>query len=118
MAQYLLLMRGGEQAFLQATPEEQQKMLQTFNDWGASLAAQTWVRGGQRLKSGGRVLRGSEGGQVIDSSDPEVKDGIGAYLLVEAANYDAAAEIARNMPTLLYVGAVEIREIDAGDQVG
>jgi hypothetical protein len=118
MALYLLLMRGGEDAFLKATPEEQQRMLQTFSDWGASLATQTWVRGGQRLKSGGRVLRGSEGGKAVQSSSPEVEDGIGAYVLVEAANYDAATEIASTLPTLLYGGAVEIREIDTGDQVG
>ncbi len=117
MAQYLLLMRGGEEAFIKATPEEQQRMLQTYNDWGASLATAPWVRGGQRLKSGGRMLRGKGDGTAVADPHFAVEDGIGAYVLIEAADYDAAEEIARGMPTLLHGGAVEIREIDAGDRL-
>ncbi len=117
MAQYLLLMRGGEEAYMKATPEEQQRMLQTYNAWGATLATASWVRGGQRLKSGGRMLRGKGDGTVTTDPHIAVEDGIGAYVIIEAAHYDAAEEIAMGIPTLPHGGAVEIREIDTGDQL-
>ena len=67
------------------------------------------VEMGDGLKPGGRTLRGKE---VLDGPFPEAKEIIGGFSIVQAANYDAAVEVAKECPIMFMPGAsIEIREM-------
>lgn len=72
------------------------------------------MKGGDELKSSGRVLIGGEGG-ITDGPFTESKEAVGGYFLIEAADYDAAVGIARECPALQHNGRVEIRQISDYD---
>jgi hypothetical protein len=60
------------------------------------------------------VLRNRNGkAAATDGPYSETKEWLGGFFLVEAPNYNAAVEIARQCPHLEYGGTIEVREIDA-----
>ena len=67
---------------------------------------------GHKLRDGeGRVMR-KDGGSLKVSDGPfaEAREVMGGLFVIEAANYAAAVEIARDCPHLDY-GTIELREI-------
>ncbi len=109
MAQYMLLLRGGE--FKQYSPEEMQKIVERYFAWGNKLRAEGRHRGGDELKDGGRILS-VKNGKVVDGPFTETKEVVGGYYLFEAKDYDEAAAISKECPHLTYGGSIEIREIN------
>lgn len=83
-----------------------QAMLATWHAWKAKFDDRI-VDWGDKLKPGGKLVSGST---VSDGPFIEAKEIIGGYMIVEAASYDDAVAIAREMPS--GPGAtIEIREL-------
>src|SRR4051794_17582918 len=94
MAQFMLLIRGGDrEPSRETSPEEFQQLLAKYRAWAGGLAEQGRMRGGQKLKDdGSRILRQEAGGEVVcDGPFTETKETIGGYFLIEAADYAEAA---------------------------
>ena len=113
MAQFMLLIRGGDDATRDYTPEQYQQVIQRYIEWSQQLRREGRNHGGDELKSGGKVVRVRSGQAVVDGPYAETKESIGGYFIIEAADLDEAAEIAKGCPVLLHDGAVEVREINA-----
>ena len=113
MAKFMLLIRGGDDETRDYTPEQYQHVIQRYIDWSAKLRREGRNHGGDELKSGGKVVRMRGGQAVVDGPYAETKESIGGYFIIEAADLDEAAEIAKGCPVLLHDGAVEVREINA-----
>ena len=113
MAQFMLLIRGGDDATRDYTPEQYQQVIQRYIEWSQQLRREGRNHGGDELKSGGKVVRMRGGQAVVDGPYAETKESIGGYFIIEAADLDEAAEIAKGCPALLHDGAVEVREINA-----
>jgi hypothetical protein len=120
MARFMLFMRGGQdsvegQEWLERrptmTPEQLQNAIQQYFDWSDKLRREGRLVNADELAGGGRTVRARDGQIVIDGPFVETKDAIGGYYLIEAANEDEAAEIAKGCPTLAHGGFVEIRGI-------
>jgi hypothetical protein len=109
MAQFILLIRGGDNGYETMSPEEAQAVVQRYIDWGTQLREQGRYVGADELSSEGAVVRGPS--TVIDGPYAETKEGIGGYYIVEAADMDQACEIAKGCPVLQHNGAVEVRRI-------
>ncbi|HLJ66709.1 MAG TPA: YciI family protein [Chloroflexota bacterium] len=109
MAQYMLILRGGEDSWKSLTPEQTREAYQRYFDWSARLERENRARGGNELYPTGRVVR-TNGQGIVDGPYAETKEGIGGYFIVEAADYDDAVQVARGCPILLHDGFVEIRE--------
>lgn len=112
MPDFMLLLQGGDYEDL--SPEQMQRVVQQYIDWAAKLRKRGILKGGDELKSSGRVLIGGEGG-ITDGPFTESKEAVGGYFLIEAADYDAAVEITRECPALQHNGRVEIRQISDYD---
>lgn len=106
MAQFILMIRGGDADYESMSPEEAQAVVQRYIDWGNRLRGEGSYVDANQLADEGAVLRGST---VIDGPYAETKEGIGGYYIVEASDLDAAVEIAKGCPVLQYNGAVEVR---------
>ncbi|HKP57222.1 MAG TPA: YciI family protein [Polyangiales bacterium] len=108
MPKYLCLQRsvpGGEPA-QKPSPAEMQAMYEKFNAWREKFQAHLTDLGG-RLGSGKVVTA-----QPPDGPFVEVKELVGGYMIVSAANLDEAIAVARECPGLVRPGSgVEVIEI-------
>jgi hypothetical protein len=83
------------------------RILTRWIEWHDSLAAQRKMRFRGAVEPEVLRIRGSSAGQVPLIRKEEV-DPIVGYLLVDAANFDEATEIARACPGLEHGFAVEV----------
>jgi hypothetical protein len=113
MAQFMLFIRGGDDETRDYTPEQHQQVIQRYIDWAAQLRREGRNHGGDELKAGGKVVRMRDGRAVVDGPYTETKEAIGGYFMIEAADLDEAAEVARGCPVLAHGGIVDIREINS-----
>lgn len=113
MAQFIFFLRGSSTEFRKMSPDEIQQTIQKYDEWARSLASRGKLRGGEKLKDDGvRTVHLSNGKVVMDGPFPETKETIGGYFIVEAADYDEAAELARGCPVYASGGSVELRQVD------
>jgi hypothetical protein len=108
MSRYLFLHRSSPDATSQPrpSPEQMQAMLATWNAWKDKFKGNI-VDWGDKLKSSGKLVTG---GTVSDGPFIEAKEIIGGFMIVEAASYDEAVTIAREMPSGPDA-TIEIREL-------
>jgi hypothetical protein len=111
VAQFMLLIRGGDEAFAQFTPEQMQQTLGQYFAWSDRLRKEGRLVGADQLADGGRTVRARDGQLVIDGPFTETKDAVGGYYQIEAADEAEAAEIAKGCPVLNHGGLVEVRGI-------
>lgn len=116
MPNYLFLLHEDPAAFAKVSPEEMQSIIQKYSGWKQKMQTEGVLRAGAKLQEGtGRVLRGNgkngNGTAITDGPYTESKEVIGGLFEVQAADYQAAVEIARGCPHLEF-GAIEIREIE------
>ena len=89
-------------------PEEMQKMMQVWGDWIQGGTEAGWlIDGGDALNPEGRVVNPDL--TVTDGPFAESKELVGGYSMVEAADFDAACELAKTCPIPASGGLVEVR---------
>lgn len=109
MKDFLLIFRRDYKT-PEAQPAEEalQAHLKHWQDWFRNLAAQDLLaRPVQRWDAEGLVIWQNE--RVTDGAYMELKDTIGGLIIIKAADYAQAAEIAKGCPVLDLGGSVEIR---------
>ncbi|WP_437745026.1 YciI family protein [Sorangium sp. So ce302] len=112
MPKYLCLQRslpGGEPHGEKPSPTQMQAMYAKFNDWREKFQKNLADLGG-RLGAGRLVaLQPAPDGPFV-----EVKELVGGYMIVSAANLEEAIQVARECPGLVRPGSgVEVIEIHA-----
>ena len=112
MPKYLCLQRtlpGAEKDGSKPSPAEMQAMYAKFNDWREKFQKNLTDMGG-RLGAGRLVTpEPTPDGPLV-----EVKELVGGYMIVTAANIEEAIEVARGCPGLVRPGSgVEVIEIHA-----
>ena len=114
MKDFLLLFRTDYKEYAKRPPEEMQRMTKKWMDWIGSIAAQNKLADkGNRLESSGRVVKPEN--VVTDGPFCEVKETLGGYTAIRAADIDEAVELAKGCPIYLTGGCVEVREISKFD---
>ena len=108
MAKYLFVYRTPA-VCAQPSPEEMQAMMEPWHQWFQKFGSAI-VDGGDGLKPTGRIVKA---GLVSDGPYIEVKEVIGGYSIVEAADYAGALAMAKECPVVLKGGdrSIEIREL-------
>ncbi|NQV81749.1 MAG: transcription initiation protein [Alphaproteobacteria bacterium] len=112
MAQFMMLLNVSGQA-PEGSPEEMQEILKRYGDWSRKLAESGKLVNGTKLAGDrGRLLRNEGSRVVVDGPFSETKEMVGGFFIVEAENYDAAAEVAKTCPHLALGGTIELRQVD------
>ena len=110
MPRYLCPQRtlpGGDKAQREPTPADMQAMYGKFNEWRERFQTQLTDMGG-RLGAGRLVTVDP----VPDGPLVEVKELVGGYMIVTAADLDEAIRIASGCPGLVRPGSgVEVIEV-------
>lgn len=108
MKEFLLIFRRDYKTReIQPSPDQLQLSIKNWQDWFGSIAAQNkLVRPLQRWDAQGRVV-GQQG--VIAGPYMELKEAIGGLIIINATDYEEAADIAKGCPIIQFGGNVEIR---------
>ena len=112
MPKYLCLQRslpGGDPDSGPPSPAQMQAMYAKFNDWREKFQKNLTDMGGR--VGAGRLVTTQP---APDGPLVEVKELVGGYMIVTAANIEEAIEVARGCPGLVRPGSgVEVLEIHA-----
>ena len=111
--QYLLMIHSDEAAMQQARKEDVQGMMAAYGAYTQAMREAGAYLGGERLhpSSTATVVRMQNGKtSVINGPYAEVKEQLGGYYVIEAADLDAAIGWAARCPGAQY-GAIEVRPI-------
>ena len=111
--QYLLMIHSDEAAMQQARKEDMQGMMAAYGAYTQALQEAGVYRGGERLhpSSTATVVRTANGKtSVLNGPYAEVKEQLGGYYVIAAADLDAAIGWAARCPGAQY-GAIEVRPI-------
>jgi len=115
MAQYMLLLYDNPSGWARLSPEEIKQWVGKYQAFGQKLRDKKQYLGSNKLTDEpGRVLRSSCSQiKVTDGPYSETKEWLGGFYVIEAPNYQAAVDAARDCPSLEHGGTVEVREVDA-----
>src|ERR1700761_4387515 len=106
----LIFRRASNPGEAPASPEQLQTMMQAWQDWIGSIAAQNkLVAQGNRLETDGKVVK--PGSVIINGPYVEIKEAIGGYSIIRSGSLEEAAEISKGCPILTVGGSVEVRQI-------
>ena len=117
MPQYMILLRENDEAWAKLSAEQKQVLMQDYFAWVRQLRDGNHMRGGDPLARGGRVLRTS-GGEIVEGPYTETKEVITGYFMIEAADLDEAARLARGCPALGHGESVLVRPVAVMDEDG
>jgi hypothetical protein len=112
MAKFLILARGTGEAYKNLSPQETQQVIQKYMAWSEDMRKSGRLLHGEKLREGGRVVRGVNGQvAVTDGPFAESKEILGGFWMVEAASYEQIQRDLANHPHLK-AGSLEVREIE------
>ncbi len=118
--QYLLMIHTDEKAMQAAPKEAAARTMAAYGAYTTALKEAGVYVGGERLhpSSTATVVRAKDGKtQVLNGPYSEIKEQLGGYYLIEAADLDAAIAWAARCPGAA-VGAIEVRPIWALSEHG
>jgi hypothetical protein len=111
MGQYLVLIYESEASYAGASEAVYGEVMAAHQKFGENNAAV--LKGGNALEATSTATSirsdGAGGFTVTDGPFAESKEALGGYYLIEAADLDAAIEIAKQVPAKF--GGVEVRPI-------
>ena len=110
MSDFVLLFRQPDLDRSALSPAELEAITKRWQAWVGDIAAQgKLVSTGVQLTTEGNVLRAD--GLITDGPYVEIKERLGSFLIVRAANLAEATALAEGCPALDRQGSVEIRGI-------
>jgi hypothetical protein len=110
MANFLFVYRGSNEVNPSLTPEQMQEHMQKWGQWIGEAMTKGWMTNpGDALTPEGRLVDAKK--VVTDGPFVESKEVLGGFSIVQADSLDAAAELAKGCPGLLFGGKVEVRPL-------
>lgn len=87
------------------------QLIEQWNSWYDSLAAQGKVQHGSPLELEGKIVSGAKGETVTDGPYAETKEAVAGYFWLTVATIDEAVGIAKQCPSLSLGMKVEVRRV-------
>ena len=109
-SEYLFLFRGTEWHHSLA-PEEVRERVARFEQWAEGLQKNGTFKLGRPLFHRGKIIQGNQ--RVSDGPFAESKEAIAGLIVIEAASFEEAVEIAKACPGLQYGLTVEVRPVSS-----
>ena len=107
MNQFLIIVKGDH--VMPTSPEEAQQGLALFNDWVQKVLKGRFVGGAPLESNEGRLLK-SKTDIHTDGPFLESKEMISGYCIINAADINEAAELAKECP-LINMYQLEVRKL-------
>jgi hypothetical protein len=107
MEKFMLIFHGGIKQ--DASPADLQANMGQWMAWIEQLSKDGRYVSGEPLLPGGKLVTNNK--TVTDGPYTEGKELVGGFFVINAANMDEAAEIARAYPDFQYGGSVQVRQV-------
>jgi hypothetical protein len=110
---YMILIYGKESDWEGVSPERAAEIMGAYHAYTDKLkAAGAYVAGDElNVVATAKSVRGVGGTSVVDGPFVETKEQLGGYYLIECGGDAEALSWARQAPTMLHGGGVELRPI-------
>lgn len=110
---YMILIYGKESDWENVPPERAGEIMGAYNSYTEKLkAAGVFISGDElNVVATAKSVRGLGGTQVVDGPFVETKEQLGGYYLIECASASDALNWAKQAPTMMHNGGVELRPI-------
>ena len=115
MKDFMLIFIGSNYSEMGLSPEEMQNRMGKWWQWQSQMEEKGILKGGHALRSEVRHISGPER-TVTDRASTEIKELVGGYYIVSAADVEEASEIAQGYPDYDLGGTVEVREVMVFEQ--
>lgn len=111
--QYLLLIYGEESAWADISPERASEIMQAYFAYTDKLKNAGVYLAGDELDvvAKAKSVRGVGGTHVVDGPFVDTKETLGGYYLIQCASEDEALNWAKQAPTMLHGGGIELRPV-------
>jgi hypothetical protein len=109
MKEFMMIFRNEKNDAPAPSPEQMQAMIKTWQDWIGGIAAQGKFVATNALGFQGKTVKAD--GMITDGPYAELKEIVGGYIIVKAANLDEAVKLSEGCPTLAMGGCVEVRDV-------
>lgn len=116
MKDYMLIFIGADYGTIGLSPEEIQERMGRWMGWSQKMGEAGVVKGGEALHADGIKRISGHDQTVTDVAAAELKELIGGFYIVKAANVDDAIKIAADFPDYDLGGTVEVREVMVFDR--
>ncbi len=110
---YMILIYGKESDWEDVTPERAGEIMGAYHAYTEKLkAAGVHVAGDElNVVATAKSVRGEGGTQVADGPFVDTKEALGGYYLIDCASEGEALNWARQAPTMMHGGGVELRPV-------
>ncbi len=110
MPKFAFIFRGGAPEQPGMSAAEMQAHVKKWYVWSDALMAKGHSLQGQPLADRGRTIRGKDR-IITDGPYAETKDLVTGAMIITAASFDEAVELARDCPVFELGGSVEVRPV-------
>ena len=114
MAKFVLMLPHAPDRYTNIGEAEFMDLMKDYIGWVEEMSAQGKYVGGEKLGTdGGKIISNKSGSEEIhDGPFAEVAEILGGYMVINAADYDEAIEIARGHPHMKHNDTIIIRQTD------
>lgn len=115
MTQFALLLPHAPERYENMTEDDYMDIIKDYVAWTEKMTADGVYVAGEKLvdESGKTLTRNGDTVDVHDMPMAELAEILGGFMIIEAADYAAAVEIAKTCPHLKHNDRIELREIHA-----
>lgn len=114
MAKFVLMLPHARDRYTTLGEADFMELMKDYIGWVEEMSAQgKYVSGEKLLEDGGKVVTNKSGSiEVHDGPFAEVAEILGGYMVINAADYDEAVEIARSHPHMKHNQTILVRQTD------
>lgn len=110
---YMILIYGKESDWADISPERAGEIMSAYGAYTEKLKSAGVHVAGDELRevASAKSVRGVGGTQVVDGPFVDTKEALGGYYLIDCASEGEALNWAKQAPTMLHGGGVELRAV-------
>jgi hypothetical protein len=110
---YMILIYGKESDWESISPERAGEIMNAYFAYTEKLKAAGVYISGDELNSvtTAKSVRGEGGTSVVDGPFVDTKEALGGYYLIDCATEEEALNWAKQAPTMMHNGGVELRPV-------
>ncbi|MGD9968352.1 MAG: YciI family protein [Hyphomonadaceae bacterium] len=110
---YMILIYSREDSWAEVSPERIGEIMAAYNAYTDKLRASGVLISGDELDvtAKAKSVRGEGGAHVADGPFVDTKESLGGYYLIDCASDAEALKWAKQAPTMMHGGGVELRPV-------